>query len=162
MVEVRGEPLLRRSTDALRDMDQTVVVGPRRDGFPGVVWVREEPPGGGPVAALAAGLAASRAADEDRVAVLAGDLTGVTRFTVDRLGAAIGDAEGAVLVDADGRRQWLIGMWQVGRLRSVLPDDPAGASLRRTLGGLRVVELPALPGEDSDVDTPDDLDRARD
>ncbi|WP_158885666.1 molybdenum cofactor guanylyltransferase [Amycolatopsis anabasis] len=160
MLDVRGKPLLRTVVAALTGADPVIVVGPRRDGVPGVRWTREEPPGGGPVAALAAGLAAAPP-ETELVAVLAGDLARITPSTVDRLRAAVGAGDGAVLVDADGRRQWLIGVWRARALREALPPEPAGASLRRTLAGLAVVAVPELPGESADVDTPEDLERLR-
>lgn len=157
MLEVGGIPLLHKAIDALRDAVDVVVVGPRRDGLPPVRWTREDPPGGGPVAALAAGLAALPPESDAEVAVLAADLPGVSASTVSRLRAARGDADGAVLVDATGRRQWLTGVWRLMSLRDALPAQPAGASVHRTLGGLAVVEVPAQAGEAFDVDTPADL-----
>jgi molybdopterin-guanine dinucleotide biosynthesis protein A len=154
LLEVGGVPLLRRVIAAAGDAP-VVVVGPVRAGIAGVRWVREEPPGGGPVAGLAAGLAF---VTTPRAAVLAGDLAGITKSTVDRLGAAL-DGDGAVLVDDDGKRQWLIGVWRTDSLRAAIPADPAGAALRRVLGHLTLTEVPALPGEAADVDTPEDLDR---
>lgn len=163
MLEVGGRSLLARSLAALSDADPVVVVGPRRPGVDGVVWTREEPPGAGPVAALAAGLAFVH---RSRVVVLAGDLRGVTAAVVGRLLEALdrphdgGHAEapdGAVLVDADGRRQWLLGAWRTTSLREALPADPAGASVRRVLGGLTIVDVPARGDEAADVDTVDDL-----
>lgn len=161
MLEVGGAPLLRRALDALHDAAQVVVVGPPRPAVDGVRWVREDPPGTGPVAALAAGLHALHAGAEDEVAVLAGDLTGVTASTIRRLRAALGSAEGAVLVDADAHRQWLIGVWRFDALHRALPAQCAGASLHRTLGGLSIVDVPAAGTEVADVDTAQDLDRAR-
>ncbi|WP_205669086.1 molybdenum cofactor guanylyltransferase [Amycolatopsis suaedae] len=160
LLEVGGSSLLARAVAALAGADPVVVVGPPRPGVTGVRWAREDPPGGGPVAALAAGLAA--VPGDGELAVLAGDLAGVTASTVDRLRAAAAAADGAVLVDADGRRQWLLGVWRAAALRAALPADPAGRSLRRTLGDLSIVEVVALPGEAADVDTPDDLRRLRD
>nr|WP_243852562.1 NTP transferase domain-containing protein [Saccharomonospora amisosensis] len=174
MLAPQGPPLLYRAVAAVAGADPVVVVGPRREGLPGVRWVREDPPGGGPVAALAAGLAL---VDTELVAVLAADLPGISTATVERLVAAVGGtagtsstagtagaaatdgADGAVLVDADGRRQWLIGVWRVARLRAVLPAGPEGAALRSTLGRLSIVEVVARQGEADDVDTPADLER---
>ncbi|HKS49100.1 MAG TPA: NTP transferase domain-containing protein [Amycolatopsis sp.] len=159
MLEVGGTPLLRRAVDALGAARPVVVVGPRRPGLPGVRWTREDPPGGGPVAALAAGLAALSPGYPEVVAVLAADLTGVQSSTVDKLVRALGKADGAVLVDPEGRWQWLIGAWRTTKLRAVLPPEPSGASLRKVLGGLSIVAVPGAPGESADVDTPTDLDR---
>jgi len=156
MLEIRGKPLLRHAIDALAAADPVIVVGPQRPGVPDVVWTREEPPGGGPVAALAAGLALVHT---PQVAVLAGDLVTVTASTVDRLRAARGSHDGAVLVDGEGHRQWLIALWRTESLRAALPDEPGGASLRRVLGGLDIAGVEAAPGEGADVDTPAELAR---
>ncbi|EHK82956.1 molybdenum cofactor guanylyltransferase [Saccharomonospora azurea] len=160
MLRVGGVPLLSRAITALGDADPVVVVGPRREGFSGVCWTREEPAGSGPVAALAAALALL---DEhvDTVAVLAADLAGVTPHTITRLRSALdsptGRADGALLVDGDGHRQWLVGVWRRRALDTAVPADPRDASLRGTLGKSSIVEVPALEGEAHDVDSPDDL-----
>lgn len=164
MLTVGGIPLLRRVLDALSDARDIVVVGPPRDGIDGVHWTQEEPRGGGPVAALAAGLA--RCGDLGcgpgcDVAVLAGDLAGLTPDTITRLRAVIGDADGAVLVDPDERRQWLAGVWRADALRGALPAEPANAALHAMLGTLVVTEVRASARQAADVDTDADLRRAR-
>ncbi|WP_235921994.1 molybdenum cofactor guanylyltransferase [Lentzea tibetensis] len=125
-----------------------VVVGPEKD-VPGVRWAREDPPGGGPLAGLAAGLAH---VDTEFVVVLAVDQPGLTPETVQRL-LAVGD--NAVLFD--GRQQWLTGAWRTADLKAALPDDPSGRALRAVLGPLNPVKVAARPGEARDVDTPEDL-----
>jgi molybdopterin-guanine dinucleotide biosynthesis protein A len=157
MLEIGGKPLLRHAIDALAAADPVVVVGPERAGLRGVRWTREDPPGGGPVAALAAGLAVL--GEPGVVAVLAGDLPAVRMSTVDRLVAALGDADGAVLVDADGRWQWLLGVWRTAPLRAALPPDPVNFPLRKVFGALDPVPVPELAGESADIDTP--VDRLR-
>lgn len=159
VLSVGGKPLLARAVHALSGAERVVVVGPRRPGFD-VVWTREPVPGTGPVAALAAGLAFVPE-NVEVVTVLAADLPGVRRSTVDRLLAALGDADGAVLVDATGARQWLLGAWRVSALRSALPEQVENAALRRMLAGLTVVDVPAELGEADDIDTPEDLERHR-
>ncbi|MCZ9338082.1 NTP transferase domain-containing protein, partial [Streptomyces sp. TRM76130] len=70
-VRVGGRALLDRVLSACAGASATVVVaGPRPTARP-VVFAREDPPGGGPVAALAAGLAHTTA---DHVVVLSADL----------------------------------------------------------------------------------------
>ncbi|MBB5804129.1 molybdopterin-guanine dinucleotide biosynthesis protein A [Saccharothrix ecbatanensis] len=152
-VVVAGRALLDHVLDAVASAEQTVVVGPRKDDVPGVTWAREDPPGGGPLAGLAAGLAH---VDAEVVVVLAVDQPGITRSTVDRLLAAVGDT-GAVLVDDEGRHQWLTGAWRTEALRQALPADPRDVSMRSVLGPLAPVAVAARPGEAHDVDTPHDL-----
>jgi molybdopterin-guanine dinucleotide biosynthesis protein A len=156
-LSIGGKPLLARAIGALSGAERVIVVGPRRPGFD-VVWTRERVPGTGPVAALAAGLAFVPD-DVEVVAVLAADLPGVRKSTVDRLLAAVGEADGAVLLDAGGARQWLLGAWRVAALRTALPDPLENAALRRMLAELSVTDVPALPGEADDIDTPADLER---
>ena len=99
-------------------------------------------------------------ADVELVALLAADLAGVTGDTVARLASAlrgVEGADGALLVDEGGRRQWLLGVWRKHALATAVPTDPRGASLRGTLGTLSIVEVSALAGEARDVDTPEDL-----
>lgn len=55
-LSVGGRTLLDRVLAACRDARRTVVVGGRRTTERPVVWAQESPPGGGPVAALDAGL----------------------------------------------------------------------------------------------------------
>jgi molybdopterin-guanine dinucleotide biosynthesis protein A len=154
-IEVGGRSLLARAVDAVADAAEVVVVGPERPLHRAVTWAREDPPGTGPLAALAAGLAALGPADE--VVVLAADLPHVTADTVRRLRAARGDLAGAILVDVEGRRQWLLGVWHRDTLDRAIPGDPAGKSLGRTLGRLPLVEVAAELREADDVDTPADL-----
>jgi molybdenum cofactor guanylyltransferase len=163
-LDVGGRTLLEHALAAVAGAGLTVVVGPRQDlDRAEVRWVREDPPGGGPVAALAAGLAAVDR-DHPTAVLLAADQPGVTVATVRRLRAALAaspGASGALLVDAGGRRQWLAGAWRVAALRAALPAEPHGAALRRVLGALHTVEVPARAGEADDVDTADDLAAAR-
>lgn len=156
-IEIGGRSLLARAVAAVADASDIVVVGPERPLDRAVTWTREDPPGTGPLAALAAGLAALGPADE--VVVLAADLPNVTPVTVRRLRAAlgIGGPAGAVLVDGDGRRQWLLGVWRRDALQQAIPQDPANKGIGRTLGALPLVEVPAEAGEAADVDTPADL-----
>ncbi|QUQ66541.1 molybdenum cofactor guanylyltransferase [Kutzneria sp. CA-103260] len=150
---VAGHTLLDRCIAAVHPADPVVVVGPETPTEHPVLWAREDPPGGGPVAGLAAGL---KLIDSPLVAVLAADLVGVTADTVARLRAHVAN-DGAVL--DDGHRQWLIGVWRAEALRKVLPENPADASLRSVLGVLDYAPVAAAPGETVDVDTPADLAR---
>src|SRR3954467_7209728 len=70
-LEVGGRSMLAAVLAAVDGADPRVVVGPPQPGPAGARLVGEEPPGGGPVPALAAGLAV---VGTDVVAVLAADL----------------------------------------------------------------------------------------
>jgi molybdenum cofactor guanylyltransferase len=130
---------------------RVVVVGPVRGGAAGrglaavgarldrgLVTVRESPPGGGPVPALRRGLEEVSA---PWLAVLAADLpflTGPWLAALLSLGESSG-RPGAVLVDDEGRPQWLAGCWHGGGLSAALRQY-AGNSL----GGLLRPLQPAL------------------
>jgi molybdopterin-guanine dinucleotide biosynthesis protein A len=132
-----------------------VIVGPARPGRVqegleaaarglrgGLVHVREDPPGGGPVPALRRGLTEVTA---PRVAVLAADLPFLTeRFLLALLAATTAGpgAAGAVPADAQGQPQWLAGCWQTAALRRALASY-RGSSLRGLLGPLGPVIRPA-------------------
>lgn len=163
-----AKSLLQIALDAAGDC-RIVVVGRPRELPAGVVGVQEDPPGGGPAAGLAAGMAAlAPLSSGAMVAVLAADLPGVSRATIDRLAAALtaGTADdpdasrldGAVLIDSAGRRQYLTGVWRSDALSAAIDRraDWQGAPLRELLGPLHVLQIPGLDRETEDVDTPDD------
>lgn len=172
---VAGRTLLERVVDTVRvhapNADVTVV-GPERD-RPRARYVREDPPGGGPVPALRAGLPHVRA---PWVALLAADLPhlrpdhlaalmeaahGSRGAAFDGAGSDRGGFTGAVSVDASGREQWLTGVWRTDTLRTALAAYE-GRSLYRLLGPLNPFHVPLTDvPDDFDVDTPEALERAR-
>jgi molybdopterin-guanine dinucleotide biosynthesis protein A len=200
-LEVGGRPMLVSvaAAAAAAGAARLVVVGPERggavgrglaaaaSGLPGgLVIVREDPPGGGPVPALRCGLAAARS---PWVALLAADLpfltgswlarllalarTGISSGTAGRhaatslsdagVAAGPGSLAGAVLADGDGRPQWLAGCWRTDLLRSALRGyggDSLGG-LMRPLGALLVAEAGDGPAPWLDCDDPSQLAAAR-
>jgi molybdopterin-guanine dinucleotide biosynthesis protein A len=150
-----------------------VCVGESRHTHRVVTWTRESPPGGGPVAGMAAGLAV---VDTPVCVLVAGDmpfagsaaahlaslvpLVAAKRGAMSPLSAATSE-DGAVGVDGTGRAQPLLGAYRTDALRRAVPDEPGGTSLMAVVEALRV-ELVRL--EDPaclDVDTPESLGRAR-
>jgi molybdopterin-guanine dinucleotide biosynthesis protein A len=130
-LSVGGTALLDRVLEACRGADRTVVVGPRRGTVRPVEWVREEPAGGGPLAALAAG---ARRTAAGLVLVLAADLPFVTARTVAwLLGELPAGADGVLAVDAGGRDQPLLAVYRAEPLRRGLALI---AAEHGTLGGL--------------------------
>ena len=124
--------------------------------------MREQPPGGGPVAALRAGLEHVSA---DAVAVLAGDLPFLTPALMAGLRARL-TGDGVLVVDDAGRDQLLLGIWRTACLRAALPEVAAHVPLRRVLAPLAVRRFrpevaDGAPPPWTDCDTPADLDRAR-
>jgi molybdopterin-guanine dinucleotide biosynthesis protein A len=157
-VEVAGRSLLDHVLLACPESAQIVVVGPPRPTARPVGWTREEPPGGGPVAGLAAGL---RLVEARLVLVLASDLPRVGAALDPLLrgaSAAVADGmDGAWVVDDAGRGQPLVSCLLSARIRSAMPTVPQGYPLHRVLAELRLIGVTVPRGSVSDVDTPDDL-----
>lgn len=167
---VGNVPLLDRVLAALAGASVRVVVGEPRATSVAVTWTREEPPGGGPVAALAAGLPL---VSSDVVVVLAGDLPFLDAASVATLVAGVaglpteGARDGAVAADESGAAQWLCGAWRTASLRRLVgaAGPVEGLALRRLLAGASydIIRLSydGAVGPWFDVDTPDDLVRAK-
>lgn len=164
-VSVGGRPLLDRVLAACADARTTVVVTDPRPTARPVTWAREDPPGGGPLAALDAGI---RHTTAESVLVLSADLPFLGEDTVRRLLAALrtGGADGALLTDADGRDQPLVAAYRVSALRRELAalarehDGLSGLPLRRLTGALDLTRVPD-PVASFDCDTWDDIATAR-
>jgi molybdopterin-guanine dinucleotide biosynthesis protein A len=173
-VRVGGLALLDRVLHACAGARATVVVAePRRTARP-VVWAREEPPGGGPLAALEAGVRGLEAAPgpvAESIVVLSADLPFLGDRTVRGLLEALegdaGDAvDGALLADADGRDQPLVAVYRYAALRRVLGELKAqhgeltGLPLRLFTRNLRLTRI-TDPVASFDCDTWDDIAAAR-
>ncbi|GHH05236.1 NTP transferase domain-containing protein [Streptomyces lanatus] len=164
-VRVGGRPLLDRVLAACADARTSVVVAEPRATARPVTWAREDPPGGGPLAALGAGL---RHTTAESVVVLSADLPFLDEGTVQRLLAALrtGDADGALLTDAEGRDQPLVAAYRASALRHGLDalahehDGLTGLPLRRLTGALDLTRVPD-PVASFDCDTWDDIATAR-
>jgi len=159
-LEVDGVTLLERSLAAAVAALEVVVVGAEVPTSRPVTWTVEEPPSGGPAAAVLAGLDALTL-DPDLVVVLAVDMPRVNAATVARLvWAAEADpgVDGAVLVDPHGRRQPLAAAYRRVALQDARPHDAEhGLPMRRLVGSLHLTEVPAVGEEALDIDTWADL-----
>ncbi|MFF4420252.1 NTP transferase domain-containing protein [Streptomyces sp. NPDC001549] len=162
-LSVGGRALLDRVLDACPDARTTVVVGGRRATARPVRWTREDPPGGGPVAALDAGL---RRTTAELVLVLSADLPFLDRETVRALLEAPG-ADGAMLRDPDGRDQPLVAAYRAEPLRREIALLAAehgtltGLPLRALTAELDLARVTSRPLASFDCDTWDDLAAAR-
>lgn len=145
-VPVAGRPMLHRVLAAVADAAPRVVVGPPDLPLPaGVIRTLERPPGAGPVAAAAAGLALVPSGTA-WVALLAADLPMLDPPAVAELRRAATGHDGAVFVDGADRPQWLCGVWRTAPLTGVTAAAPAGAALGRVLAALRYAEVRPTPG----------------
>ncbi|TFD74003.1 molybdopterin-guanine dinucleotide biosynthesis protein [Cryobacterium fucosi] len=184
-IEVAGRTLLSRVLDARGLARRVVVVGPdtARDAAgphsAPLIWALEDPPFGGPVAGIVAGLAAldqaapgqAAAADSDAegtpwLLVLACDLpwaADAARLLVGAaadLGPGSPHLDGFHLVDAGGREQWLAGIYRGEALREGvrrLGSEARGASVRQLLSGLSLRGIRDTERAGRDVDTWQDV-----
>ena len=168
-VTVGGARLLDRVLDAVRAAGRVIIVGPERPlasswrrSRPPPIWTRERPRGGGPAAALGAGLEAVTA---PTVVVLAVDLPFASSGMVARLLEALTSevaAEGAIARDRSGRDQYLAGAYRAGSLRKRLDalGSAQGVSMRTVIGGMHLSRLDEDWGGE-DCDTWEDVRAAR-
>lgn len=166
-VRVGGRTLLDRVLAACEGAVLTVVVGGRRATARPVLWTREVPEGGGPLAALGAGL---RLTTADRVLVLSADLPFLGPGMVDALLAAAAGRpgrDGALCTDPDGRDQPLVAAYRAEPLRRELAliateyGSLAGLPLRLLTAELDLTRVDAGPDAAFDCDTWDDIAAAR-
>ncbi|MFE7540034.1 DUF6457 domain-containing protein [Streptomyces platensis] len=177
-LSVGGRPLLDRVLAACPDAATTVVVGPARPTDRAVVHTLEDPPGGGPLAALDAGL---RHTTTPTVLVLSADLPFLTAATVRGLlaaatrttdaagpGGSAAPRDGAMLRDASGRDQPLVAAYRAEPLRRALTriraahGSLAGLPLRALLAELVLERVPDPTATASfDCDTWEDISAAR-
>lgn len=176
-IVVAGATLIEHALAATRDAARTVVVGPpdalpeaalaaANDARPGrrVLRTREDPPFGGPVAGIDAGL---RALADERpapwVVVLAVDVphaaAAVPRL-VDALESLGPASDGAWLVREE-HPQWLVGGYRRGALQAALDavrhTSVHGVPVKRLVADLACVGIPDAAGWSDDVDTWEDV-----
>jgi molybdenum cofactor guanylyltransferase len=162
---VEGEPLLDRALASLPEDFMVVVVGPVRPAARPVIFTTEDPPGGGPAAAMIAGVRRALAESADVIVVLPADAplagqaggTLLSRLEDGRSTLAV------VGVDAHGREQPLQLALRPAAAEALLtaagPGGAAGVSARRLLDALRpgLVTQELAPAELWDIDTADQL-----
>ncbi|MFE7324461.1 NTP transferase domain-containing protein [Streptomyces sp. NPDC057565] len=165
-LRVGGRALLDRVLAACADAAATVVVGGRRPTVRPVTWAYEEPQGGGPLAALGAGV---RLTTAGHLLVLSADLPFLGESTVKELlaAAAHGERDGALCVDQDGRDQPLVAVYRSEPLRRELAllaaehGSLAGLPLRLLTHELDLARVEAGSLASFDCDTWEDIAAAR-
>lgn len=180
-VVVDGRMLVDHVYRALSFCRPIVAVGPPSLQRPGVTVAREDPPGGGPVAAIAAGLKAVDQGTADTQAagalpagtlpagalpaelwLFACDLPRAGEIAALLRSVPLEGADAVVPVDAAGRRQWLAARYRAAALRDAVDRLAAtasaqaalaGASMRALTVGLRLRTVDDLDGATTDLDT---------
>jgi molybdopterin-guanine dinucleotide biosynthesis protein A len=153
--------MLLRVLSAVRHADRRVVVGPVRDGVADVLWTREEPPGGGPVAAVAAG---ARLVTADVVVVLAADLPWIGDGVAALMdGLAMRPECDAAMLETDGRSNPLAAAWRRSALTAALAALPVlpGTAMKTLYRAVTVRPVVDRMGWGVDCDTWADLERPR-
>ncbi len=157
-----GRTLVERAVDAAAPVTEVVVlVGRPGPLVPAASWgevvtTLEDPPFGGPVAGLAAGVAelAGRP-DSDEVLVLPVDVPDVAGVVAVLVAAGTGP-DGAVATDSTGRPQYLMGRYRLGAVRRRLEalGGVRDVSMRRWGSALDLAAVPVADDLLRDVDTP--------
>gem|GEM_PF-1199108 len=189
-LKIEGRTLLERTIDALSFSSEILVVAPpaaleAKPDWPPVRFTQEDPPFGGPVAGLVAGVAAwSHLPGSQQVIILpvdmpkpapaaqrlaAADLSaqaargpdgvaGDAAGAVDEPAGAMRELDGAVLEDEEGWPQYLLGRYRLAALRRAAQElgDPRNKSMRRFGRLLNVAHIPMANTDLVDVDTPED------
>ena len=176
-LEVAGRPLLLTAVRAVAGSVRTVLVGPQAtiiqamgpalEADPALVQTQEDPPYGGPVAGIAAGLEELRDVKVPLVAVLACDIPGAPQAVEKILSSSrlaelpqSLDFDGVCALAKDGYPQWLLAFYRLDYLRRrVRVAGQHGGSVRRLLEGARLAGVPMPEHYLQDVDSPGDLAR---
>lgn len=162
---VAGRALLDRVLDAAPLLGGRVVVVGDTTVPEGVLRTLEDPPDGGPVAGIAAGLAALGpgaawvavvAVDQPGAAAALAALVGeLARELEGRTGDDVDDVDAIGHVDAEGHRQWLLALYRRDPLEASLAALGAArhTSVRRLVADLRWRTAAAGAEHLGDVDT---------
>ncbi len=154
---IGGQPLLGHVLAAASAARTVVVVG-RVQAPDGVMVTSEDPPGGGPVAGIAAGMAALGDQPAPWVLVLAVDQPGARPAALALLAAIEATPESVDAlchVDRAGHEQWLLTAYRTRSLQHALLElgDSQGVAVRRLAALLRFAHV-AEGGEFvGDIDT---------
>ena len=164
-----GARLIDRVCDALLEAcgaGCVAVVPPAVRVPDGVLRTLEDPPGGGPLAGIDAGLAALGAPADAWVVVVSVDCPGIADVLAALLDEPLGDrCEGRILRGGvpEPFDQYLMGVYRAGALRRVIDEAVArrgnvrGMGVRRVLRALAVERVDVSADVCRDVDTPEDV-----
>ena len=131
----------------------------------GVRRTLEDPPNGGPLAGIDAGLRALSVGGDILVVVVSVDAPGVGAFLPALLEPALGEgSDGRIAVGGDPEPfdQYLMGVYRAGALRRVLDEavdslgSVRGVGVRRVLRALEVERVSVGADACRDIDTPED------
>ncbi len=142
---------------------EIVIVGPKvQDASRSVLYAREEPPGGGPVAAIHAGL---KLIESEFVAIIATDMPFAHQIWGDLIANLPVIHDATIPLDSAGVRQTLCALYRADSLRQAFVEigEVHGQSMRNLTRLLSVRELHVQPDRQRhliDIDTHSDLQEA--
>lgn len=162
---IDGRTSLDLLLDSLPDGVLALVVGPKRQTAKSVIFLQEDPPGGGPLAAIEAAMSH---VTTQFVAIIAVDMP----FAVPVIARAlqtlqVTEADACVPIDRQGRAQYLCAAWRTSALQASITRIGACAGLPARViyegASLMSLDLHASEGNEPDalldLDTPSDLAR---
>ena len=164
-----GERLIDRVCGALLEVcgaGCVAVVPPAVRVPEGVRRTLEDPPNGGPLAGIDAGLRTLGVGDDVLVVIVSVDAPGVGSFLPALLEPALGEGSVGRIVrggEPEPFDQYLMGVYRVGALRRVLDEAEAslgsvrGVGVRRVLRALEVERVGVSADVCRDIDTPADV-----
>ncbi|HLR57304.1 MAG TPA: molybdenum cofactor guanylyltransferase [Beutenbergiaceae bacterium] len=158
---VRGERLLDHVLAAAEQCRTRVVVGYEDLAVPpGVLLTREDPPGSGPAAGVAAGM--ELVGEVEWVLTLACDLPGISTAVPALLEAAEKARENidAISASSENRLEWLVSIHRKESLRNAIINQPGGVvncSMRRLYSELNWEQVAVPPTSTRDIDTWEDF-----
>ncbi|MFD3506469.1 NTP transferase domain-containing protein [Nocardia sp. NPDC058666] len=161
-IVIGGRSMLDAALASVHDCTRVVVVGPHRPELDSrFLQAREVPPGSGPVAAIGSGLSALDATNS-WIVVLAADMPFLTEATVIELlrEATESTADAVFAIDADGRPQYLVGVWRHSALEAALAglDSLVNQPMKAIVPAhTALIELPDI----ADCDTEEEVRLAR-
>lgn len=157
-IDIFGRSLLDRALAHWPAGASLFAVGMERPTELCVTWRLEEPPGGGPLAGIAAALPSITS---DLVGLVAVDLPLLGPAVPDLLSSAKrsfeGGEDGAWLCDLAGHPQPLAACVVTGSLAAAMPTSPAGKSVRSVLETLSLSTVPVADVFLHDTDTWSDV-----
>jgi len=142
---------------------EIIIVGPQlQNASRAARYTHEDPLGGGPVAAIHAGL---DLVDTEFVAVIATDIPFANSILAELTKNFPISVDATIPLDKEGVRQTLCALYRVDSLRQAITNigNPENQSMRALCDLLKVNELqlePQLERNLIDIDTPSDLEQA--
>lgn len=163
---IGGERLLDRVLGAVEGCAPRIVVGYEDLEVPsGVILTREDPPGSGPAAGVAAGMGVLDDDGIEWVLTLACDLPGVSAAIPALLEAAAKASSqvDAISASSNDRLEWLVSIHRVRSLRKAIASQGEGGvvncSMRRLYSPLQWEYAATSPVSTHDIDTWEDHDQ---